>query len=762
MRRSAIVLLAGTLALTPRALAQSSEPESVPSEGPGERETDEDELDLADLRGDDVMVYGARIPDPDSTPHATTTFTETDLRRQQPLSVVDVVRRAPGITVRDEDGVGLRPSIGYRGLLADRSRNVLLLEDGVPISVMPYDYAEHYVAPAVERYRSIELVHGAAMLLYGPRTIGAVINFVTLEPPAELTVVGDARIGTDGYGYGFASAGDTIGDLGVLITAMYQHFDGPRHLDLNRLDTMARFTLDLHDAGELRFKLQWYDEGSTATNVGLTQVQFDHGILDNFAQQDRSPVQRGATQLTHQIEISPDVSLATTAYFSLTTRNWWRQDFYRAALPGAPIDRIVNGLGQTLAPDAMGANDGSAIYFSSTTTGRLREYMVTGIEPRLTGRYDVGWMRGEVIAGLRLHYERSRDADMLGATPRASYGSTVNAQVRDVVALAAFIRPTFEFFDRHLEIAPGLRVETMVSTVNQTVMQDVVPSDGTYHPQTGTALATPAFSSNSLAAPLPGVSGVVRLTDGDELSLFGGVHRGFVPPGVRDSILGTGRDTQLLPEYSWNYELGMRGTPAAWADFELTMFSIDYLTADLMATEASMGMAGGLAASGPERMWGGEGRVRFDPIRAAGLDFELPLSVSYTHVDARFGYRTVDGAGVDVTHNFVPYVPEHTLSARVDFAHPFGVEAQLSVDYTSSQFADPENRREATLDGVSGPIPARAVMNARLAYTYAPWGITFYVDARNLLDAHYVASRAPAGINPGMTRQIFGGIRIAY
>ena len=757
MRTFRIALVGAALLLGPRASAQETESASTSAR--------EYEADADDLQARDVLVVGSRIADPESAPQASTTFTTDDLRRQQALSITDVVRRAPGITVRDEEGIGLRPNIGFRGLYSDRSRNVLVMEDGVPISMMPYDYAELYVAPAIERMRSVELVTGAAMLLYGPRTIGAAINFVTLAPPLRLTLVGDARVGTDGYAYGFASAGDTIGDLGVLVTAMYQHFDGPRHLDLNRLDTMARFAIDLHDAGELRIKLQWYDEDSTSTNIGLTQTQFDHGVLDNFAQHDRFPIRRGATQITHQVEIGRDASLATTAYFSLTTRDWWRQDFLRAATPGAPVDRIVNGLGQTLGPTGAAPSDGSSVYFLSSSVGRLRQYIVAGIEPRLTAHYDVGWMRGEIVTGLRLHYEQGRDTDLLGATPDARYGSTLNAGVRSVIALAAFLRPTFEFFDRHLEIAPGVRVESMYTSAGQTTA--LVPGgtmpDGTYRPQSGMTLTTPTASTNTLFAALPGVSGVVRLTDHDELSVVGGVHRGFVPPGVRDSILGTGRDVQLVPEYSWNYELGVRGTPAPWLDFATTAFAIDYETAVLMPTEASTTAAGGLAVAGRQNNFGVEGRVRVDPAHAAGAEFQIPLSASYTYVSAHFGSGySVDAAGRSISGHVVPYVSEHTLSARADFVHPLGVEAQFSVDYSSFQFADPANTREATIDGVSGVIPARAVVNARLAYTYAPWGVTFYVDARNLLDTHYVASRAPAGINPGMTRQIFGGISIRY
>lgn len=772
----AIASVACALVGAPRAWAQEpaqaseSEDDGAATSDDDDGEDEEDDDD--DLTASDVVVVGTRIVDPDSASEASTTFDEAQLREIRPLSVVDVARRAPGVTVRDEEGIGLRPNIGYRGLYSDRSRNVLVMEDGVPISMMPYDYPELYVAPAVERYRSVELVHGAAMLLYGPRTIGAVLNFVTLAPPTELTLVGDVRIGTDGYGYGFASAGDTIGDLGVIVTAMYQHFDGPRHLDLNRLDTMARFVVDLHDAGELRFKLQWYAEDSTSTNVGLTQTQFDHGIVDNFAQHDRFPVRRGATQLTHQIELSPDTTLTTTAYFSLTTRDWWRQDFLRAEpgtpVPtGAPVERIVDGFGVTHPGTDLGSvpMDGSGIHFLDTTVGRLRQYLVTGIEPRVTGHYDLGWMRGEITGGLRLHYEQGHDTDLLGQTPDARYGDPLNAQSRDVLALAGYVRPTFELFEGHLEIAPGVRVESMFTNASQTVQ--IVPAsvaaDGSYVAQSGMRLPTPMTSSQITVAAMPGVSGVVRLTHDDELSVYGGVHRGFVPPGVRDSILGTGRDVQLVPEYSWNYELGVRGTLASWLDYEASAFSIDYQTAVLMPTEASTTAMGGLAIAGRQNMWGVEARVRFDPTTLAGLDFQLPVSVSYTQAHAHFGSGyTMDAAHRTISGTVVPYTPEHTLSGRVDFAHPFGIEAQFSVDYVSSQLSAPGDTGVATIDGVVGLVPARAVINARISYTYAPWGLTFYVDARNLADTHYIASRAPAGINPGMTRQIFGGIRITY
>ena len=104
----------------------------------------------------------------------------------------------------------------------------------------------------------------------------------------------------------------------------------------------------------------------------------------------------------------------------------------------------------------------------------------------------------------------------------------------------------------------------------------------------------------------------------------------------------------------------------------------------------------------------------------------------------------------------------HSLDTRIDFAHPLGIEAQLSMNYMSARYTDPYNLVEPTLDGTAGLVSANTVMNARLAYEYEPWMSTVFVDARNLSDSRYIASRAPAGIQPGMTRQIFAGVRIEH
>jgi Fe(3+) dicitrate transport protein len=399
------------------------------------------------LQTDDVVVVGEQLKDPAEAPVEAFTVSEEDLKRQQPLSANDVLQRVPGVTVRAEEGMGLRPNIGFRGLSPDRSRAVLVLEDGVPVQMMPYDYPELYVAPRIERMRSVEVVRGAGSIIYGPRTIGGVVNFVTLAPPPELKLVAEARGGTGGYYFGYASAGDTVGRVGYLVTAMHQAFDGPRKLGLSQTDLMGKVAVDLRDAGELQVKLQFYDEDSHSTTLGLTSSQYDAGKLTNYAKHDRFPVRRYAAQVTHQIDFSSKVNLATTGYFNVTTRDWWRQNYLRKSAIGARYERIIGPQGQVYGPNSeQGTNDGSSLFFLNSNVGHLRRFIVGGVEPRLRARYSTRAMQGELITGVRLHYEHSAIRDVAGGSATARSGAELNDQGRQVMALAAYARPTFEFF----------------------------------------------------------------------------------------------------------------------------------------------------------------------------------------------------------------------------------------------------------------------------------------------------------------------------
>ncbi len=116
------------------------------------------------------------------------------LGAMRPLSSTEVLRGVAGVHIQDEEGMGLRANIGIRGIDPDRSRSVLVLEDGIPVALNPYGEPEMYYTPPVDRMDRIEVVKGSGSILHGPQTVGGIINFVTPEP-GRLTGVHGVALG---------------------------------------------------------------------------------------------------------------------------------------------------------------------------------------------------------------------------------------------------------------------------------------------------------------------------------------------------------------------------------------------------------------------------------------------------------------------------------------------------------------------------------------------------------------------------------------
>lgn len=62
----------------------------------------------------------------------------------------------------DEEGAGLRMNLSIRGTDPDRSRSVLVLEDGIPVALAPYGEPELYYTPSMDRMSGVEVVKAAA------------------------------------------------------------------------------------------------------------------------------------------------------------------------------------------------------------------------------------------------------------------------------------------------------------------------------------------------------------------------------------------------------------------------------------------------------------------------------------------------------------------------------------------------------------------------------------------------------------------------
>ncbi len=382
------------------------------------------------------------------------------------------------MNVISEDGMGLRLNISIRGLDPNRSRKVLVLEDGMPVSLNPYGSPELYYTPPIERMDRVEIVRGSGQILSGPQTIGGVINYITRDPPLRPTVFADLRYGSYGYLFAHAGAGATHGAVGWRLDVMHRGFDGPRRLDLALTDVTGRLRLRLGEHSVLRVKANFYDEASRATYAGLTTPQFERDPRFNGAVHDRFVVQRYAFAAALQHRFSRALALQTNFYAYETNRAWRRQEFERAD-SGADYERACDPLGNCGARGAAGvdAHERSRERLLSQPHGDPKP-LLSRLGHRAAADLQLDRaspnVSGELTALARFHYERARRADLhLDADVSAEGGDPRDEEHRNGYALAAAVQHRFSFWNRCF-VTPGVRVESFWS--NRRVVR--VPVEG--------------------------------------------------------------------------------------------------------------------------------------------------------------------------------------------------------------------------------------------------------------------------------------------
>lgn len=669
-----------------------------------------------------------------------------DLRQLAPQSASDALRTLSGVHIVGEDAMGLRVNIGIRGLDPNRSRKVLVLEDGMPTALNPYGVPEMYYTPAIERMEGIDVIKGSGQILWGPQTVGGVINYITPDPPSDLGASVGLRYGSFHYLLGQLSVGGTHGQVGWRIDALHRRFDGPRRLDLTMTDVTAKLRIQLGRGSVLRVKLSVYDEGSRATYLGLTEPQLAHDPQLSLAIHDRFRVQRYALGVTHVQRLAQGLSLQTMLYAYQTQREWRRQEFDREDL-GLDYERSCDSQGRCGKRGDAGSmpdNNGGSIFFRNESAIRNRAYLVAGVEPRLSWQWSANSvLRGEAVGLVRLHYENAREQILMTQFPSADSGQIVDDERRSGIALATALQGRFSLWDR-LHVTPGLRFESYFS-------ERSILRERALQPDGSTAIRDVATHGRSdVYALIPGLGVSARLLR--PVTLFAGAHRGFSPPRSKDAVSPSGQNLQLDAELSWNYELGLRVAQRRWLQIEAAGFLLDFENQIIPPSESAGAVAGTEFNSGRSRHVGLEWSSTFDLadlMRAPGL--RVPLFISYTYLPvATFVGGLRDGGRL-------PYAPPHLLSVQLRIAHAIGLSGQAGVVFVGPQIADRDGTPFPSQDGLVGEIPAYATVDARLAYSHARTGLTFYVAGKNLTGQTYIASRAPAGIQPAGFLQIFGG-----
>lgn len=704
--------------------------------GEGESLSVDMTLDLKAIAEEIVIMASTIAGMPDASERVPGSFQvldRTSLEKSRVFNFSEALRKVSGVNVRDEEGFGLRPNIGIRGLNPTRSSKVLLLEDGIPLTYAPYGDNASYYHPPVDRFDGIEVLKGSGQILYGPVTVGGVINYITPSPPQKrsgsITLLGGNR----NYFNGAISYGGTWGRTGMIFNYLRKQGDGAREntrSGLNDVNFKSVTTLTARQA--LTLKGNYYGEDSKVTYSGLREDEYVLNPRRNPFRNDFFYGDRWGVAATHAYVFDSNLVLTTNLYGSNFDRRWWRQSSNSNQRPN----------------DSADPNCGRMTNLNTTcgNEGRLREYYSWGLDPRLRANFSLFGVNQETDLGFRYHFENQDRRQENGDFPTARYGRLVENNLRRNRAFSGFIQHRLIF--GRLAISPGVRVEKITFERTNRLANNGLGVNG----------------RTELTQVVPGIG--ISFSPVSSLTIFAGAHRGFAPPRTEDIINNTtGGTIDLDPELSWNYEAGIRSLIGQGVRLEATFFRMDYQNQIIPASLAG-GVGSTLTNGGETVHQGAELSARVDTGTILRSRHNFYTSVAYTWLPVAdfVGNRLSNVSGfsqVVITGNRLPYAPERLLNLTAGYSHSTGIDALIEAVRVSDQFGDDLNTRTPTPDGQRGLIPANTVWNATVNYHVESLRSTFFVTVKNVLDRTFIVDRA-RGILPGLPRLMQAGVKVQF
>ncbi len=662
--------------------------------------------------------------------------------------VAQILSRVPGVNIRQEDGYGLRPNIGFRGVTPNRSKKINILEDGVLIGPAPYSAPAAYYVPMMAKMSAVEVTKGAEMIKYGPNTVAGVLNLVTRQIPTAYETEVEVSAGSGGYQKLGAYHGGRVGDFGYLVEAISLSADGFKTLDnggdtgFEKTDFLAKFNyrfnaFDFDHIVEL--KTSYADELSNETYLGLSDDDFADTPYRRYAatQLDLMDWEHEQVQLSHEM-IASNWDMTTRLYRNDFERSWSKINGMRANQGGTPpsLQTILSDpLSYQNYYDVLTGNEDSSILELIVIGDNAREYYSQGIQSDISIDLPLLGKEHFINAGIRFHEDeiqrnhveddflmRSGVMESAGVAQRVGTTNLENSE-----AFSAYIQSQWRFDALTLAVA------------------------GRYESIDGYALnrLSGEWQSKSDSVFLPALSALYRYSE-KHAFLFG-VHKGFVPTSPQQS-------PDKEPEDSTNVELGWRYQDTDMGAEVIAFYNMYDNLAETCSLSAGENCTTNIDVqydAGAVDVYGLENSVN-GIIRVSQGDLVLPWFVSYTYTQSEFknSFKSAFKQWGDVTAGeSLPYLADHMISA--------GISLEIDRWDVSLRISHQSEMKEAAGEGVnlSGvSTEPLTMMDISAGYSVSDKG-RVYMKVDNVFDTIEVVSRRPYGARPNRPNQVFVGYK---
>ena len=667
-------------------------------------------------------------------PEQLETYKYTDLNR--------ILKTVPGIQVQEEDGYGLRPNIGMRGVAAHRSRKILIMEDGIPSGPAPYAAPAAYYVMTPTLIESLEVNKGSAAVRYGPQTIGGSINMITKKVPDAPSVgTADLGLGSHNFRKTVLSLGGKSGSVGWLLLGSQLGSDGYKSLPngqdtgFQKRDLLGKLTYDLTENQTLYLTTTYSDEISDESYLGLSRADFDSDPYQRYAASERDQMKTGhrTYALGHEWQ-NESMTSRLTIYQRDFDRNWKRLDGF--------TDRTISVREVLMNPVGVYQHAYAVLRGEDDTLG-IDDQIFQAINHRIyesQGAYWEGSYQSKIKAdqsnkiewGLRSHRDSIRHAHS-AETFNMSSGRLIETGAAPLVgaqdmitatALSAHAWDTLSLGD--LKLSAGIRHEWVDIKVDDYSLAN-------------------ADEENKRSASMPGAGVFYQLYA--DLGLLLGVYRGLGLAAADDKGSGDA-------EESINYEGGFRWFSRG-NSLDLVGFYNDY--SNIKGTCSVSEGCGN--ASADISYNGGEAQIYGIELSGAShpriASFIFPLAFEYTLTRASFQNDFISGLsdwgiGLIREGDPIPYVPRHQFGVQAGIQWEM-LKLNLQGRYQSKSYD------QALLEGREA-LPSSTIWDAAVsAFPYD--GYELYATADNMTNRKILSSFRPFGARPGKPQAFVFGVK---
>jgi Fe(3+) dicitrate transport protein len=681
---------------------------------------------------------------------------EAELEKFQFTDINRILYSVPGVNIREEDGYGLRPNIGFRGATPERSKKITIMEDGILIGPAPYSAPSAYYFPMLSKMTAVEVFKGPSAIKYGPNTVAGALNLTTRSIPSDSEGSVDFAVGSDGFKKASGYYGNTNGNFGYLIELNHLEADGFKELDsvngandetgFKKNDAMLKLQYDLSDNNNLQLfelKLAIANEKSNETYLGLTDSDFEKNPNRRYAasQNDLMDWDHQQVQLTHLFS-NDDFDVTTRLYRNDFERSWDKINGFKDGATSQDLQTVLANPEEfeTLYQVLTGERDTSRESEKIILGDNARKYYSQGIQSELNTSFVLFDLNHKITTGVRFHQDQiernhTEDAYFMLSGVLVNDGSetvktTTNTEETD--AFSVFAQDTITL--NQLDLTFGLRGEYFDS-----LFQNNAPGQENDYLEKSSSIWLPSFSG--------------FYTINDNTGILFGVHEGFIPTSPAES-------PEIEIESSVNYELGTRYNNGN-TQFELVAFYNDIKNLKEGCTFSTASSCGDILDTefngGKVEVYGLELSTSHNVLLDNG--WEVPLSLVYTYTSSEFKTSFVSDFPLwgDITAgDELPYLPENQLTVGI------GLIADKWEINAIVRYID--EMKEASGQGVilsNVTTPSYSITDVSASYNLEHYG-KIYLKLDNLFDKQEIVSRRPFGARPSKPQQLQVGYQYSF